>query len=363
MKQVTPTRNHVGSALDRSAQYKKHIKGKNMAKSLKDIEIEFQERQKRQHVGNENHGATKGAPYNRPAQNDNGPVIADDLVIAGSTRNLKIDKLLLVLFFIIGMSIFIYPPLSDYIARRNVVVGANSYEQNISSLSTEEKNRLMAEAKEYNDSLSNETVEDPFIPGSGRAISANYNKVLNTEDGIMGYVDIRKISVYLPIRHGSSEDVLTKGAGHIEQTHLPIGGEGNLSVVTAHTGFAGADMFNRLIELEIGDTFMLHVLDQTTTYRVDDISVIDPEDIEKLLPVEGKDYTTLITCTPYGVNSHRLLVRGIRIPNVEEAIATTREIPFPWRLVVMSGISIFIFIVILVWNSRRDKKRREDAKA
>ena len=313
-----------------------------MARSLEEIEAAYWAKQKEA-------DEAKSTPTHRKD---------GDLVMAGSTRNLVLGKVLLVLFFIIGMAIFIYPPFSDYIARRNVVVGANKYELNTSSLSSEEKNRLLTEAKDYNDSLSNEKVEDPFIPGSGRAISANYNKVLNTEDGIMGYVDIPSLSIYLPIRHGSGEDALTKGAGHIEQTHLPIGGEGNLSVVTAHTGFTGADMFNRLIEMKKGDTFMLHVLDQTTTYQVDDIAVIDPEDIEKLLPVGDKDYATLVTCTPYGVNSHRLLVRGERIPNVEEAITVAREIPFPWRLVVMTGISLAIFVVILGWNMTSAKKSK-----
>ena len=264
------------------------------------------------------------------------------------------DKLLMIVCFLIGMAIFIYPPLSDYIARRNVVSGANTYERNVSSLSTEEKNRLLAEAKNYNDSLSNGKIEDPFVLGSGRAVSANYNKMLNTGDDIMGYVDIPSLSIYLPIRHGVGEEVISKGAGHIEQTHLPIGGEGNLSVITAHTGFTGADMFNRLVEMQEGDIFMIHVLDQTATYRVDDITVIDPEDIEKLLPVQGKDYTTLLTCTPYGVNSHRLIVRGERIPNIEETVSAARTIPFPWRLVVMSGMSIVIFVGILVWNGKRN---------
>ena len=340
-----------------------------MAKSLKEIEDLFWEAQKEKRKNNVGSALDRSTPKagkrsHHTTNNDNAPVITDDCVttdapvIAGLTRNLTLGKVLLVLFFIIGMAIFIYPPLSDYIARRNVVAGANTYERNTSSLSTEEKDKLLAEAKDYNDSLSNEKVEDPFIPGSGRAISANYNKVLNTEDGIMGYVDIPKISVYLPIRHGSGEEALTKGAGHIEQTHLPIGGEGNLSVITAHTGFTGADMFNSLIEIQKGDTFMLHILDQTTTYRVDDIAVIDPEDIEKLLPVKGKDYATLVTCTPYGINSHRLLVRGERIPNAEEAITVAREIPFPWRLVVMTGISVVIFVVILVWNMTSAKKSK-----
>ena len=317
-----------------------------MARSLEELELAFKDQQ------------VKKAEVEVDAIRQIDNTKAKDIFLSKLKSNK--DKILMIACFLIGMTIFIYPPLSDYIARRNVVAGANTYERNTSSLSGDEKNRLLTKAKDYNDSLSNEKVEDPFVPGSGRAISANYNKVLNTEDGIMGYVDIPTLSIYLPIRHGSSEETLTKGAGHIEQTHLPIGGEGNLSVITAHTGFAGADMFNRLVEMEIGDTFMIYILDQTTTYQVDDIAVIDPEDIEKLLPVEGKDYATLVTCTPYGVNSHRLLVRGERIPNVEEAITAAKAIPFPWRLVVMIGISVFIFVAIWVWNYHRDNKRRKD---
>ena len=268
--------------------------------------------------------------------------------------NTIIDKLFLTLFFIIGMAIFIYPAVSDYVARRNVVQGASTYEREVSNLSQEERDKLLKEAQEYNASLSNETVEDPFVPGSGRAISANYSKVMNTKDDIIGYVDVPQLKIYLPIRHGTEEPVLVKGAGHIEQTHFPIGGKGNLSVITAHTGFAGADMFNRLIEMKVKDTFMVHVLDETLTYEVDDISVIDPEDIEKLMPVKGKDYVTLLTCTPYGVNSHRLIVRGHRIDNAEKEVQMVQAVPFPWRLVVMCGIAVLLFILILVLNERRN---------
>ena len=269
------------------------------------------------------------------------------------------DKIIMVLLFLVGMGIFIYPNLSDYVARRNVIQGATSYHQNTSKLSREEKHKLLAAAKAYNEALNSKKVEDPFIPGSGRAIPVNYTEILNTEDGVMGYVDIPKIKVYLPIRHGSAEETLTKGVGHIEQTHLPVGGKGNLSVITAHTGFTGADMFNRLIEMQIGDIFMIHVLDEITTYEVDDISVIEPEEIEKLLPIKDKDYVTLLTCTPYGINSHRLLVRGHRIPNKAEAIQTAKEIPFPWRLVVMSGVSVVIFTLIIVWSEYQNREREK----
>ena len=275
-----------------------------------------------------------------------------------ASRKTKVQnkaRVLMTLLFLIGMGIFIYPSLSDYIARRNVIQGVTSYERHTSSLSKEEKAQLLAMAKEYNEALNSEKVEDPFIPGSGRAIPANYIDILNTEDSIMGYVDIPKIQIYLPIRHGTDEEALNKGAGHIEQTHLPVGGKGNLSVITAHTGFTGADMFNRLTEMKEGDIFMIHVLGETTTYEVDDVSVIEPEEVEKVMPIKDRDYVTLLTCTPYGINSHRLLVRGERISNRTEEMQTAKAISFPWRLVVMSGVSVLMFVLVLVWNGWRDK--------
>ena len=331
-----------------------------MARTLQEIEADFWERQKRQQEEGQKRKLKKKSKK-EPKEKHNQKVKeqSKNRQLANKRKSTKIDKVLLVLFFIIGMAIFIYPSVSDYVARRNVIQGATTYERELSTLTKEEKDRLRAEAKEYNDSLSSEKVEDPFIPGSGRAVSANYNKVMNTSEGIIGYVDIPQLNIYLPIRHGTKEDALTKGAGHIEQTHFPIGGEGNLSVITAHTGFTGADMFNRLIEMKEKDTFMVHVLDETLTYEVDDIAVIDPEDIEKLLPVKGKDYVTLLTCTPYGVNSHRLIVRGHRIANVHREAKMVQEVPFPWRLVMMCVVAILLFILMVVWNWHQNKKREE----
>ena len=254
-----------------------------------------------------------------------------------------------------GLGIFIYPSVSDYLARRNVVTGANNYEKQVADLSKEEIKQMWKDAETYNDSLNGDPVPDPFIPGSGRILPENYLRVLDTGDGVMGYIDIPKIKVYLPINHGASDEVLTKGAGHIEQTTLPIGGVGNLSVITAHTGFSDAEMFNRLIEIENGDIFMVRVLDKVFTYKVDDINIIDPEDLESLFAVADKDYVTLVTCTPYGVNSHRLLVRGERIANEPEAVNKKVEVPFPWKLIIMIIVSIAIFVVILVCNNRRNR--------
>ena len=273
-------------------------------------------------------------------------------------------RLLIIFAFLLGLAIFIYPTLSDYMARRNVIRGANTYEEQITKLSKEEIEQMWKEARAYNDSLNGNPVPDPFIPGSGRVLPDNYLRVLDMEDGIMGYVDIPEIKVYLPIRHGTSDEVLEKGAGHIEQTTLPIGGLGNLSIITAHTGFAGAEMFNRLTELKNEDIFMIHVLDETFTYEVEDIRVILPEEIESLLPVAGEDYVILVTCTPYGVNSHRLLVRGTRIENIEDVASVVEERVFPWKVILMVGMATLLCILIFVWHNRqgRKKRRREIAK-
>lgn len=272
-------------------------------------------------------------------------------------------RILLAFAFLVGLVIFTYPTLSDYIARQNITKGANTYNEKITQLSDEEIEQMWKEARAYNDSLNGTPVPDPFIPGSGRVLPENYLRVLNMEDGIMGYVNIPDIRVYLPIRHGVTEETLEKGAGHIEQTTLPIGGIGNLSVITAHTGHTGAEMFNRLIDLVAGDTFMIHVLDETFTYEVDDIRVILPDEIESLLPVEGEDYVTLVTCTPYGVNSHRLLVRGTRIPNVPDIERVTETVSvFPWRLLFMILIAIFLVTLVLIWNKQQDKKVKNTEK-
>ena len=268
-------------------------------------------------------------------------------------------RLLVILVFLAGLAIFIYPTVSDYVAKRNVIRGAGIYKHQITDLSQEEIEKMWEEAQQYNNSLNGEPVPDPFIPGSGRVLPENYLKILNMGEGVMGYVDIPKIKTYLPIYHGASDEVLELGAGHIEQTTLPIGGVGNLSVITAHTGFAGAEMFNRLIELKNDDIFLIRVLDKVLTYQVDDIQVILPEEIEKLLAVEGEDYVTLVTCTPYGVNSHRLLVRGSRIANAPEEVPDIEEVEFPWKIVIMIITAIVLFLAVFLWNLCREKKRRK----
>ena len=169
-------------------------------------------------------------------------------------------------------------------------------------------------AQTYNENLSGDPVHDPFVFGSGYALPENYKEVLNlSEDGIMGYIQIPKILVDLPIYHGTSEEVLEKGVGHIQNTSVPIGGNSTHSVLTGHTGLPNAELFTRLDELVVGDIFYIHVLNEILTYKVYEIKVVLPDNIDELRITSGEDLVTLVTCTPYGVNSHRLLVKAERV--------------------------------------------------
>jgi len=267
----------------------------------------------------------------------------------------KMANLILITIFIGGMSILLYPYVSNYVAQHNVVEGAVQYEQAVQGMDQEDITSAWRQAVMYNENLKGDPVHDPFVAGSGMALPENYTSVLNIGDGIMGYVSIPGIHVYLPIRHGTSDEVLSEGVGHVEQTMLPIGGEGSHCVLTAHTGFTKAELFTHLTEVAEGDKFYLYVLDRTLTYQVDQIEIILPEEIEKLRPVEGEDYVTLVTCTPYGVNSHRLLVRGTRIPNDEEVSHNSMGTKFPWRIIMIAAICLVI-LLLMIFLSRRKKR-------
>lgn len=227
------------------------------------------------------------------------------------------EKLLLIIsiiFIILGVGIFLYPSISNYFAEKNHVDIIRKYDDLIVKIDEENLNKEKEKARIYNENLSGDPVHDPFVIGSGYALPENYKEVLNiSNDGVMGYVEIPKISVYLPIYHGTSDDVLEKGVGHIQNTSVPIGGNSTHSVLTGHTGLPNAELFTRLDELGIGDIFYIHVLDDVLTYKVFETKVILPDKIDELQILNGKDYVTLVTCTPYGVNSHRLLVKAERV--------------------------------------------------
>lgn len=284
----------------------------------------------------------------------------------------KIDKVVLVIaliFIIVGGCIFLYPNVSNYFAEKNQTEAIREYSEAVSNFNQEKIDEELQKAQTYNENLSGEPVHDPFVEGSGYAMPKNYKEVLNiAEDGVMAYVEIPKISVYLPIYHGTSSEVLEKGVGHIESTSLPIGGISTHSVLTGHTGLPSAELFTRLDELVEGDIFYIHILNEVLTYKVYEIKVILPDEISELQITSGKDYVTLVTCTPYGVNSHRLLVKAERTEykeyndetkentsNINENSGNTGKNYYLMGVII--GIIIFILIIIIIFIFK--KKRRK----
>ena len=230
---------------------------------------------------------------------------------------MKSEKILLIIaiiFIIVGTGIFLYPSISNYFAEKNHVEAIRNYDKMVVKIGEDSLKKEKEKAQTYNENLSGDPVHDPFVLGSGYALPENYKEVLNlSEDGIMGYIQIPKISVDLPIYHGTSEEVLEKGVGHIQNTSVPIGGNSTHSVLTGHTGLPNAELFTRLDELVVGDIFYIHVLNDILTYKVYEIKVVLPDNIDELRITSGEDLVTLVTCTPYGVNSHRLLVKAERV--------------------------------------------------
>lgn len=282
----------------------------------------------------------------------------------------KLSSILICLIFLFGLGIMLYPMISNLYSEHNQIQSINNYEKAIENMNDNEIQEAIELAQKYNESLvGNVILTDPFDVDLQKELSSEYEHLLNIDgDGIMGYVNIPEINVNLAIYHGTNEEVLQKGVGHLENTSLPVGGEGTHTVLSGHTGLPSAKLFNNLSELEEGDEFYIHVLGEVLAYKVDQIKVVEPHDTSDLLIDSTKDYATLVTCTPYGVNSHRLLVRGIRIAYVEnmgnEQI-TTRGKATEWLneyvYVLVIGISALL-IVFTIWLIVIKKKKDEGEK-
>lgn len=265
------------------------------------------------------------------------------------------------LLLLIGAAVLLYPNISDWLTEQNSSKAIVEYNMNVAEVTAQamEENRAMA--REYNATLLGMALEDPFMPGDDATLPDNYTSILNVQ-GIMGYIQIPKIDVGLPIYHGTGQEVLYKGIGHIENTAFPIGGEGNHVVLTGHRGLPTARLFTNLDQMEMDDVFYLRVLDETLAYQVDQILVVEPEDTEALRPVEGKDYVTLVTCTPYAINSHRLLVRGTRIPHESEADDLVKSVAgtVNGRELTLAAFAAFsvILLCVCVFTVRRKRRGR-----
>lgn len=282
----------------------------------------------------------------------------------------KIVKVFRGVGYLIAFSLILYPVVSNYVNQLHSTTIATDYEQEVSHLSENLENEMIEQAREYNKSLIGiSSFIDPFSDTEGIQTEDDvYNNLLKIDDTkMMGYIDIPKIDIVLPVYHGTSESVLQSGVGHLKNTSLPVGGKSSHAVVSGHRGLANAKIFTDLNKMEIGDVFYIKILHHTFAYQVDQILTVLPSETDALQIEKGKDYVTLVTCTPYAVNTHRLLVRGTRIPykeakKVDEEVGLHRTIPF-YMIVLIGGIAA----VVIIWigtkiYSRRKEKVREQKK-
>lgn len=268
--------------------------------------------------------------------------------------------ILVISLLLLGVGILFYPMLSNYIYELNGSYVIDDYQNTIDSSAKEELESEWKKAREYNDNLLGHPVRDPFIEGTGIVMPDNYVDILNIND-TMGYIEIKKINVNLPIYHGTGDDVLQKGIGHLEGSTLPVGGKGTHCILTGHTGLTNAKIFTDLTMLQEGDEFYLHILDDTLAYKIDEIKVIEPEETEKIKRVDGQDYVTLLTCTPYGVNSHRLIVRGTRTPyhpEMSDSSPQSKSLLTKLTLIV-AAVTSCIMLSLIVFVAVRKKKKQK----
>ena len=262
----------------------------------------------------------------------------------------------LIVVLVVGLSLLLYPSFSDWWNSRTQTKLIANYYEIVSKLDTEDYSELWDSARDYNESLVGRT--NPYLlSGEQRSL---YTELLDPgENGIMGYVEIPSIDITLPIYHGTDELVLQVAIGHLDWTSLPTGGGSTHCVISGHRGLPSARLFTDLDKLVAGDYFMLHVLDETLTYEVDQIRIVEPQETDDLLIQEGKDLCTLVTCTPYGINSHRLLVRGHRVENLAQAqdVRVVADAVIVEKLVVapfvLLPILLVMFILLLVSTRKR----------
>lgn len=268
-----------------------------------------------------------------------------------------LTTILLVLVFVIGILLLLYPTLSDYWNSIHQSRAITSYLEDVGNIDDEEYEQVWKNAILYNEELAEK--------GNGWVLTAeeyeHYKKQLNiSSSGVLGCVEIPKLEVFLPIYHGTEEAVLQKGVGHLEGSSLPTGGDSTHCVLSGHRGLPSTKLFTKLDEMEVGDTFMLRIMDKVLTYEVDQIRIVNPKDVSALVIEEDKDFCTLVTCTPYGINSHRLLVRGTRVENnveIESLRIVADAMPVD-ELVVASIVGAIILIILMVGILTGTRKRK-----
>ena len=271
---------------------------------------------------------------------------------------MKRDKvgIFLVLMLFIGVCVLLYPALSQYWNSKTQTHAVDNYQDILDSLQKEDCTKYFEEADHYNAALRNLDV-----PLMEYGQLTEYNQILNVSGtGVMGYITIEKLGVELPLYHGTSDSVLNIACGHMEGTSLPVGGESTHSVLSAHRGLPHAKLFTDLDKMELGDVFTITILDRTLTYQVDQIKVVNPNEIDEVHIIEGEDHCTLLTCTPYGINSHRLLVRGTRIENAAPILYVTSN-AFKIDSLVATPIvaaPMLLILLVVLMVKYRDKESK-----
>lgn len=261
-----------------------------------------------------------------------------------------------VLIFIIGLALVCYPIISNYIENNNYQDLIKTYENKANSLDDEKKQQIINTANDWNTAL--------YLKQQGLSVNNqnDYESILNISDGIMGSIEIPKINVNISIYHGTDDEVLSVGAGHLEDTSLPVGGENTHAVLTSHRGLPSSKLFTRLDELQINDMFYINILDKTLAYKIYNIDVLKPEVLQEqgFVIEDGKDIVSLVTCTPYGINTHRLVITAKRVPyskkeknSIKTALPSLREIVFYSLPLLFSVIGILIFK-----NKKKGAKRK-----
>ena len=285
-----------------------------------------------------------------------------------SKRKNTIIIICFILVILLGAGAAAYPLIASINNEHTQSLVQTEYEEKLQQLDTSEIDAALAAAREYNKTISTVQIEDI---DKLKAELPPYEDLLNlANNGIMGYIEIPTINIDLPIYHGTTGAAMEKGAGHIEGTSMPVGGVGTHAVISAHSGMASAKLFTDLDKLKLGDMFFITVCNQKLAYEVDNIAVVEPTDIDLIRIDTQQDYVTLLTCTPYGVNTHRLLVRGHRVEMAEEAIAEVEEKAKPegstwiekYEQGILIGIAIFLgllLIALLVYFIKRRKDKKE----
>lgn len=285
--------------------------------------------------------------------------------------NKVVGKIIRTCGYLIGFSVLLYPTVSKYVNTLHGTSVVSDYQQQVSHTTEDMENQMLEDARAYNKRLIGASAGDPFAGGIKKE-NEEYETLLNPRgDGMMGYIEIPKIKALLPIYHGTTEEVLQSGVGHLESTSLPVGGESTHAVLSGHRGLTTARLFTDLDQMEEGDVFYIKVLHETLAYQVDQILTVLPSETEALAVTKGADQVTLVTCTPYMINTHRLLVRGERIPyeeaaEVAEELEIKPQMPLTQKLLIMGLAAVFLIWVVVTiirivrWFRSRKKSEEND---